>query len=131
MGVNYEQLLNDNIDTNNCQLSDENKSFSLNSISKQKKRQTKWFTLPLKILEESDDETCSLISDRTLIPYDESPSSKHTYMSSSVSEYFPGQDLFRYLSSGQFVQANDELERENAHFIISEVIIGTIEQVNF
>lgn len=126
LDVNYEQLLNDNINANSCQLSDENKSHG--SVPKQKRRRTK-FTLPLKIVEEPDDETRSLISDRTLIPYDELSSSKYLNNPALVYEYFPGQDLFKYLSSGQLVQANDELERENAHFKISEVIIGFIEQV--
>lgn len=110
LDVNYEQLLNDN---------------------KQIKRRSKLFTLPLKVLEETDD-TRSNKSEgsKTLIPYDEFTSSMYTGTSGLVSTInFPGQDLFKFLSSGQFVQANAELDRENAHFKISEEIIGTIEQV--
>ncbi|XP_034230440.1 run domain Beclin-1-interacting and cysteine-rich domain-containing protein isoform X2 [Thrips palmi] len=47
--------------------------------------------------------------------------------------YFPrpveGQSLFSFLSSGQFSRANAELDRENAHFSISEAMIAAIEQV--
>lgn len=48
--------------------------------------------------------------------------------------YFPrpveGQSLFSFLSSGQFSRANAELDRENAHFSISEAMIAAIEQVS-
>lgn len=125
LDVNYEQILNDN--ANSCQSSDKNKLRRFNSIPKQKRRRN---LRPLKISEEPDDETRSLISDSTLIPIDEFQSSKYINSATSVSQYFPGYDLFSFLSSRQFVQANDELERENAHFKISEAIIGTIEQVN-
>lgn len=133
LDVNYEQLLNDNAESNRNQLkSNENKLNNHNDLPKRKKRRSKLFTLPLKILEETDDDTRSNISDgtRTLIPYDEMPSSKYMVKPGLVSRYFPGQDLFTSLSSGQFVQANAELDRENAHFNISEAIIGTIEQVS-
>jgi len=47
--------------------------------------------------------------------------------------FFPrplqGQSLTEFLSSGQFSRANAELDRENAHFSISEAIISAIEQV--
>ncbi|CAH1733236.1 unnamed protein product [Aphis gossypii] len=124
LDVNYEQLLNDNENSNKHQI--------LNSdLPKRTKRRSKLFTLPLKILEESDDDTRSNISDgsRTLIPYDEFPPSKYVGTCGLVSSYFPDQDLFKFLSSGQFLQANAELDRENAHFKISEAIIGTIEQI--
>ena len=48
--------------------------------------------------------------------------------------YFPkpkeGQSLTSFLSSGQFARANAELDRENAHFSISEAMIAAIEQVS-
>lgn len=48
--------------------------------------------------------------------------------------FFPkptqGQSLTSFLSSGLFSQANAELDRENAHFSISEAIIAAIEQVS-
>jgi len=124
LDVNYEQLLNDNENLNKHRI--------LNSdLPKRTKRRSKLFTLPLKILEESDDDTRSNISEsRTLIPYDEFPPSKYVGTFGLVSSYFPDQDLFKFLSSGQFLQANAELDRENAHFKISEAIIGTIEQVS-
>lgn len=125
LDVNYEQLLCDNDDSNKHQLLNSN-------FPKRNKRRSKLFTLPLKILEESDDDTRSNISDgsRTLIPYDEFPHSKYVGTFGLVSSYFPDQDLFKFLSYGQFLQANAELDRENAHFKISEAIIGTIEQVS-
>jgi len=125
LDVNYEQLLHDNDDSNKHQLLS-------SDLPKQNKRRSKLFKLPLKILEESDDDTRSNISDgsRTLIPYDEFPPSKYVGTFGLVSSYFPDQDLFKFLSSGQFLQANAELDRENAHFKISEAIIGTIEQVS-
>ncbi|XP_015522387.1 run domain Beclin-1-interacting and cysteine-rich domain-containing protein [Neodiprion lecontei] len=47
--------------------------------------------------------------------------------------YFPrpleGQSLTSFLSSAQFTRANAELDRENAHFSISEAMIAAIEQV--
>lgn len=47
--------------------------------------------------------------------------------------YFPrpieGQSLTSFLSSAQFARANAELDRENAHFSISEAMIAAIEQV--
>ncbi|XP_012262879.2 run domain Beclin-1-interacting and cysteine-rich domain-containing protein isoform X1 [Athalia rosae] len=47
--------------------------------------------------------------------------------------YFPkpleGQSLTSFLSSAQFSRANAELDRENAHFSISEAMIAAIEQV--
>lgn len=132
LDVNYEQLLNDNVDSIKHQLLNEKTLFYHSNLSKRIKRQSKMFTLPKRILEESDDDTRSNISDgsKTLIPYDEFPPSKYTGTPGLISSYFPGQDLFKFLSSGQFVQANAELDRENAHFKISEAIIGTIEQVS-
>lgn len=130
LDVNYEQLLNDNdnVDSNRH----ENKTNYHSNLPKRIKRRSKLFTLPLKILEESDDDTRSIISEgsKTLIPNEEFPPSKYTGTSGLVSTFFPGQDLFKFLSSGQFVQANAELDRENAHFKMSEAIIGTIEQVS-
>ncbi|XP_025191827.1 run domain Beclin-1-interacting and cysteine-rich domain-containing protein [Melanaphis sacchari] len=125
LDVNYEQLLNDNENSN------KNQTLKNSDLPKRTKRRSKLFTLPLKILEESDDDTRSNISDgsRTLIPYDEFPHSKYVGTFGLVSSYFPDQDLFKFLSSGQFLQANAELDRENAHFKISEAIIGTIEQI--
>ncbi|XP_014203887.1 run domain Beclin-1-interacting and cysteine-rich domain-containing protein [Copidosoma floridanum] len=47
--------------------------------------------------------------------------------------YFPrpkeGQSLTSFLSSGQFARTNAELDRENAHFSISEAMIAAIEQI--
>ncbi|XP_015607348.1 run domain Beclin-1-interacting and cysteine-rich domain-containing protein isoform X2 [Cephus cinctus] len=47
--------------------------------------------------------------------------------------YFPrpleGQSLTSFLSSARFARANAELDRENAHFSISEAMIAAIEQV--
>ncbi|OXU29786.1 hypothetical protein TSAR_006955 [Trichomalopsis sarcophagae] len=47
--------------------------------------------------------------------------------------YFPkpkeGQSLMSFLSSAQFARANAELDRENAHFSISDAMIAAIEQV--
>lgn len=47
--------------------------------------------------------------------------------------FFPrptqGQSLASFLSSGQFAGAKAELDRENAHFAISEAMIAAIEQV--
>ena len=47
--------------------------------------------------------------------------------------YFPrpkeGQSLTSFLSSAQFARANAELDRENAHFSISEAMIAAMEQV--
>ncbi|XP_012286389.1 run domain Beclin-1-interacting and cysteine-rich domain-containing protein isoform X2 [Orussus abietinus] len=47
--------------------------------------------------------------------------------------YFPrpteGQSLTSFLSSTQFARANAELDRENAHFSISEAMIAAIEQI--
>lgn len=49
--------------------------------------------------------------------------------------YFPrpveGQSLTSFLSSGQFSHTSAELDRENAHFSISEAMISAIEQVKF
>lgn len=49
--------------------------------------------------------------------------------------YFPrpskGQTLTSFLSSGQFSRANAELDRENAHFSISETMIAVIEQIKW
>ena len=48
--------------------------------------------------------------------------------------YFPrplkGQSIMSFLSSAQSLRANAELDRENAHFSISEAMIAAIEQVN-
>ena len=47
--------------------------------------------------------------------------------------FFPrptqGQSLSSFLTSSQFAQFSAELDRENAHFSISEAIISAIEQV--
>lgn len=47
--------------------------------------------------------------------------------------YFPkpskGQSLLSFLTSGDFARANAELDRENAHFCISEAIISAMEQI--
>lgn len=47
--------------------------------------------------------------------------------------YFPrpkkGQSLLSFLTSGQFARSNAELDRENAHFSISEAIISAMEQI--
>jgi hypothetical protein len=48
--------------------------------------------------------------------------------------FFPqpteGQSLTSFLSSGQFSRSSAELDRENAHFSISEAMIAAIEQVS-
>lgn len=48
--------------------------------------------------------------------------------------FFPrpkqGQSLASFLSSGQFAGARAELDRENAHFAISEAMIAAVEQVS-
>lgn len=133
LDVDYEQLINENIDPNKNHVLNENKILNHGNFPRRTKRRSKLFTLPLQTLEESDDDTRSNISDgsRTLIPYDEFTPSKFMGVSGFRSTYFPGQDLFKFLSSGQFVQANAQLDRENAHFKISEAIIGTIEQASF
>lgn len=134
LDINYEQLLKDNVDSSDCDFLNDNKININHSVLSKQLKQSKLFTFPVNILEESDrdDDTLSIISEgsKTLIPYDEFPSSDCMRMSGLVTEYFPGQDLFRFLSSGKFIQANAELDRENAHFKISEAIIGTIEQVS-
>lgn len=47
--------------------------------------------------------------------------------------YFPrptkGQTLTSFLTSSQFTRANAELDRENAHFSISEAMIAAMEQI--
>lgn len=47
--------------------------------------------------------------------------------------YFPrpakGQSLMSFLTSSQFSRTNAELDRENAHFSISEAIISALEQI--
>uniref|UniRef100_A0A6P7FP69 Run domain Beclin-1-interacting and cysteine-rich domain-containing protein n=1 Tax=Diabrotica virgifera virgifera TaxID=50390 RepID=A0A6P7FP69_DIAVI len=47
--------------------------------------------------------------------------------------YFPkpvkGQSLMSFLTSSQFARANAELDRENAHFSVSEAIISAMEQI--
>lgn len=47
--------------------------------------------------------------------------------------YFPkpkkGQSLLSFLTSSQFARSNAELDRENAHFNISEAIISAMEQI--
>lgn len=47
--------------------------------------------------------------------------------------YFPrpvqGQTLTSFLTSSQFTRANAELDRENAHFSISEAMISAMEQI--
>lgn len=49
--------------------------------------------------------------------------------------YFPrpvkGQTLTSFLSSAQFSRTNAELDRENAHFSISEAMISVIEQIKW
>lgn len=50
-----------------------------------------------------------------------------------VFSFFPrptkGQSLSEFLSSAQFARANAELDRENAHFSISEAMIAAVEQL--
>lgn len=47
--------------------------------------------------------------------------------------YFPrpteGQTLMSFLTSSQFSRASAELDRENAHFNISEAMISAMEQI--
>lgn len=47
--------------------------------------------------------------------------------------YFPkpvkGQSLLSFLTSREFARTNAELDRENAHFCISEAIISAMEQI--
>lgn len=42
-----------------------------------------------------------------------------------------GQSLTSFLQSAQFSRANTELERENAHFSVSEAMISAIEQIKW
>ncbi|XP_050529369.1 run domain Beclin-1-interacting and cysteine-rich domain-containing protein isoform X2 [Daktulosphaira vitifoliae] len=129
--VNYEQLVKENSELNKYQLSNDGKMYNYSTLRKRKKRRAK-FSLPLRTLDESDDDdNWSKNSDgsRTLVLHDEAQSSKFIESPKLVSQYFPGHDLFKFLSSGKFAQANAELSRENAHFTISEVIIATIEQI--
>lgn len=50
----------------------------------------------------------------------------------NIYRFFPrpskGQSLSEFLTSGQFARANAELDRENAHFSISEAMIAAVEQ---
>ncbi len=41
----------------------------------------------------------------------------------------PGQSIMSFLMSGVFTQTSAELDRENAHFHISEALIAVLEQV--
>lgn len=51
-----------------------------------------------------------------------------------IFSYFPrptkGQTLTSFLTSTQFARANGELDRENAHFNISEAMISAMEQIH-
>lgn len=42
-----------------------------------------------------------------------------------------GQSLTSFLQAGQFSRVNNELERENAHFSVSEAMISAIEQIKW
>lgn len=42
-----------------------------------------------------------------------------------------GQSLTSFLQTAQFYRANTELERENAHFSVSEAMISAIEQIKW
>lgn len=56
-----------------------------------------------------------------------------TYIKNNSHRYFPrptkGQTLTSFLTSSQFTRANAELDRENAHFSISEAMIAAMEQI--
>lgn len=125
-----------------------------NNKRRRRKRSSSIFKLPFRIWEESsDDETAnSICSDgsRTLVPGGNGSSigvdtvsilpKKKSFIEDNGNivlpmsiGFFPrpspGQSLISFLSSGVFTHATAELDRENAHFSISEAMIATIEQV--
>ncbi|XP_075214708.1 run domain Beclin-1-interacting and cysteine-rich domain-containing protein rubicon [Lycorma delicatula] len=124
---------------------------------KKKKECQKLFNVPHSIWEESDDHSHSVDIKHSTVKANIRSNSKTAVIRSAPEQrwkvtrkksfiedggnsvqpmstrYFPrptqGQSLASFLSSSQFTRANAELDRENAHFSISEAIIAAIEQM--
>ncbi|XP_065203100.1 run domain Beclin-1-interacting and cysteine-rich domain-containing protein-like isoform X2 [Planococcus citri] len=109
-----------------------------------RRRRSSFFKLPFRIWEESDDESPSMCSEdtKTLV----NPSPKLTRRKSfienggnitlplcvgSFTKPSPGQSIMSFLSSGVFTNTYAELDRENAHFHVSEALIAALEQAKF
>lgn len=108
--------------------------------SRRGRRRSSFFRLPFLISEESEYDKDSESDDsKTLVQVNatlESNCKQSLIENSSMSlgsfpKPTPGQSIMSFLTSGAFSQMTTELERENAHFNISEAMIAAFEQVKF
>lgn len=113
------------------------------SYKGKRRRRSSFFKLPFRIWEDSEDER-SIGSDdsKTLVQTNATlkSSDKKSFIENggnitlpmslgSFPKPSPGQSIMSFLTSGVFSQMNAELDRENAHFNISEAMIAALEQV--
>lgn len=108
--------------------------------SRRGRRRSSFFRLPFLISEESEYDKDSESDDsKTLVQVNatlESNCKQSLIENSSMSlgsfpKPTPGQSIMSFLTSGAFSQMTTELERENAHFNISEAMIAAFEQVEY
>lgn len=117
---------------------------SFKSTPKHKRRRrSSFFKLPFRIWEESDDECSSICSEdlKTLVNASPKLTRRKSFIENggnitlplsfgSFTKPSPGQSIMSFLSSGVFTNNYAELDRENAHFHVSEALIAALEQVN-
>ncbi|CAH0382427.1 unnamed protein product [Bemisia tabaci] len=117
----------------------------INLYKKNHKKNQRPLNLPNRIWEESDDDTNSIYSDKlSFSSYstlssnvtqkksfleDAGKSIKHMKSGYSFPKPAQGQSLFSFLASSPFGKGDAELDRENAHFSVSDAMIAAIEQV--
>lgn len=102
------------------------------------KKRRNFFKLPFHIWEGEESDDNSVNDSRTLVQanvrksFIENGGSITLPMSiGAFPRPFPGQSIISFLRSGIFSPTNAELDRENAHFNISEAMIVALEQVKF
>lgn len=117
----------------------------ISCTSRRRRRRSSFFRLPFRIWEESEFEKDNESDDsKTLVQVNatlESNCNKSLIENScsimqpmslgSFPKPTPGQSIMSFLTSGAFSQMTTELDRENAHFNISEAIIAAFEQVEY
>jgi hypothetical protein len=111
-----------------------------------KRRRSSFFKLPFRIWEgeeSSDDDSVCSGDSRTLVQANAATAMKKSFIENGGSialpmsigafpKPSPGQSIMSFLTSGVFSHhMNAELDRENAHFNVSEAMIATLEQVKF
>lgn len=141
--INYSEL-NDTLSNKNKrikpqdQLDAPNFSKLIPKVAKTKENKEDNLTLAMNLVRQTPDYTFSVLpgeKDYTRTPKKSFIEDGGNSVLPMATGYFPrpakGQTLTSFLSSNQFSRTCAELDRENAHFSISEAMIAVIEQIKW